>query len=214
MSSETTSSPLKIVLGVSVIIALFASVMYLKAPAGKSAPPELQAMLWPQPRQLQSFNLVDQHQQPFNLERLAGKWTLLFFGYTHCPDVCPMTFSVLKAVYDSLDQYPEIKSNTQVVFISVDPERDPPEHIAEYVAYFDKDFIGATGTLDAIDDFAHQLSAGYIKEPADEFGNYQVNHTGSIYLIGPQKRIHGAFAPPHQPKVIVDLYLKVIEFRD
>jgi protein SCO1/2 len=215
MGSETKNSPLKALLGVSVIIALFASVMFFKASDTKPTPPlELQAVLWPQPRQLQEFNLTDHFKQPFNLERLEGKWTLLFFGYTHCPDVCPMALSVMQAVYASLEQSPEIKSNTQIVFVSVDPDRDPPERLAEYVAYFHKDFVGVTGVVAEIDDFAKQLSAGYVKEPADELGSYQVSHTGSIYLIGPQKRVHGAFSPPHEPKTIVSQYKQVLEFEE
>ena len=214
MESETKSSLPKALLGVSLIIALFASVMFFRAPGDKLAtPPELQATLWPQPRQLQEFNLTDQLKQPFSLDRLGGKWTLLFFGYTHCPDVCPMALSVMKAVYAGLDQHPEIKLKTQIVFVSVDPDRDPPERLAEYVAYFHKDFVGVTGAVTEIDNFAQQLSAGYVKEAADELGSYQVSHTGSIYLIGPQQRVHGAFSPPHEPKTIVSQYMKVLELQ-
>ncbi|HEC16177.1 MAG TPA: SCO family protein [Sedimenticola sp.] len=212
MGSETKNSPLKALLGVSLIMALFASVMFFRAPGGKP-PPELQAVLWPQPRQLQDFNLTDHLKRPFGLDRLGGKWTLLFFGYTHCPDVCPMALSVMRELYAGLDQYPEIKADTQIVFVSVDPERDPPERLAEYVTYFDKDFIGVTGAAGEIDNFARQMSAGYVKEPVGESGNYQMNHTGSIYLIGPQKRVHGAFAPPHEPRTMVSQYLKILEFR-
>jgi len=214
MSSEVKNSPLKALVALGLIVILFVSVFLLKAPVKKTVPAELQAVLWPEPRQLTAFELAEADGKKLNLKRLADKWTLLFFGYTSCPDVCPMTLAVLKAVYKRLAEHPQIQANTQVVFISVDPGRDSPEHIAKYVAYFDKSFVGVTGSVGGIDDFAKQLSAGYVKEEPDEDGAYQVNHTGSIYLIGPDQRVHGAFAPPHRPKAITEQYLEVLKFQE
>jgi len=214
MNTEVKKTPLKALIGIGVIITLFASVLLFRPPAPLIIPPSLQAVLWPMPRQITSFNLVEKEQIAFNLERLANKWTLIFFGYTNCPDVCPMTLSVMKAVYDGLASNPEIQANTQVVFISVDPARDSPEHIGKYVTYFDESFIGATGTAEEIDKFTRQLSAGYILEEPNELGIYQVNHTGSIYLIGPKQKIHGAFTPPLQPKIIIEQYLDIRKLRE
>ncbi|MFC1602493.1 SCO family protein [Pseudomonadota bacterium] len=214
MNSEAKNSPMKALIGITIIVVLFASVFLLKAPPKKTVPAELQAVLWPEPRQLQAFELNEAAGGALNLARFADKWTLLFFGYTSCPDVCPMTLSVMKAVYDSLAEYPEIQAKTQVLFVSVDPERDSPEHIAKYVAYFDKSFTGATGSVEAVDKFAAQLSAGYVKEKPAEDGTYQVSHTGSIYLIGPKQRVHGAFSPPHKPKDITELYLDVLKLQE
>ena len=214
MSSESKSSPMKALVGVAVIVLLFMSVFLFKAPAKITVPAELQAVLWPEPRQLTAFELPEAGGKVLNLSRLADKWTLLFFGYTSCPDVCPMTMSVMKAVYDDLVEYPEIQAKTQVVFISVDPERDSVEHVAKYVTYFDKSFVGVTGSIKAIDGVAKQMSAGYIKGEPNEDGAYQVEHTGSIYLIGPRQRVHGAFSPPHKPKAITELYLDILKLRD
>ncbi|VAX06270.1 Cytochrome oxidase biogenesis protein Sco1/SenC/PrrC, thiol-disulfide reductase involved in Cu(I) insertion into CoxII Cu(A) center [hydrothermal vent metagenome] len=214
MNSEIKNSPIKALVGIGAVITLFVSVIFFKPPTPLTVPPDLQAVLWPEPRQITDFSLLGKGQKPFNLERLANKWTLLFLGYTNCPDVCPMTMSVLKAVYDGLAKYPEIQSSTQVVFISVDPARDSPEHIGQYVSYFDNSFIGATGTVEELNKFTRQLSAGYILEEPNELGTYQVNHTGSIYLIGPQQRIHGAFTQPHKPETIIEQYLNVLKLRD
>ncbi len=205
---------MKALIGVGIIVVLFTSVFLLKAPEKKAAPAELQAVLWPEPRQLMPFELPEAGGKVFNLSRLADKWTLLFFGYTNCPDVCPMALSVMKAVYDDLAEYPQIQAKTQVVFVSVDPERDSPEHVAEYVTYFDEHFIGVTGSAAAIDGLAKQMSAGYIKEKPEEDGSYQVSHTGSIYLIGPKQRVHGAFSPPHRPEVITEQYLEILKLRN
>jgi len=214
MSSESKSSPAKVLVGIGIIVLLFTSVFLFKAPAKVTLPTELQAVLWPEPRQLTAFELSGANGDALNLARLEDKWTLLFFGYTSCPDVCPMTLSVLKAVYDSLEEHPEIQAKTQIVFVSVDPDRDTPEHISEYVEYFDKSFTGFTGSVKAIDALTKQLSAGYIKDEPDEHGAYQVNHTGSIYLIGPKQRVHGAFSPPHKPKVITEQYLDILKLRN
>ncbi len=214
MSAESKGSPMKALVAVAVIALLFMSVFLFKAPAKLTVPAALQAVLWPEPRQLTDFELSGGEGKIFNLPRLADKWTLLFFGYTSCPDVCPMALSIMKAVYDDLAEYPEIQAKTQVVFVSVDPERDSPEHVAEYAAYFDEGFIGVTGSASAIDALTKQMSAGYIKEePQEEGGSYQVSHTGSIYLIGPKQRLHGAFSPPHKPKAITELYLDVVKLR-
>jgi len=214
MSSESKSGLMKALVGVGIIVLLFTSVFLLKAPVKKSVPAELQAVLWPAPRQLTAFELPEAGGKGLNLSRLADKWTLLFFGYTNCPDVCPMALSVMKAVYDDLAEYPQIQAKTQVVFVSVDPDRDSPAHVAEYVTYFDKSFIGVTGSAEAINGLAKQMSAGYIKEKPEDDGSYQVSHTGSIYLIGPKQRIQGAFSPPHKPKVITEQYLKILKLRN
>ncbi len=214
MSSEVKRSPMKALIGIGIVALFFASVFLLKPSTLKKFPAELQAVLWPEPRQLTAFELSEAGGGALDLARLKDKWTLLFFGYTSCPDVCPMTLSVMKAVYDSLAEKPEIQAKTQVVFISVDPDRDTPEHISEYVEYFDKSFAGFTGSIEAIDALTLQLSAGYIKDEPDEHGAYQVNHTGSIYLIGPKQRVHGAFSPPHIPKAITEQYLDILKLRD
>ncbi len=213
MSAESKSSPIKALVGVAVIVVLFMSVFFFKTPEKLTVPAELQAVLWPEPRQLSDFELSGGEGEAFDLSHLEGKWTLLFFGYTSCPDVCPMALSVMKAVYDDLAEYPDVQAKTQVVFVSVDPERDSPKHVAEYAAYFDERFIGITGSLEAIDGFAKQMHAGYIKDEPGEGGAYQVSHTGSIYLIGPKQRVHGAFPPPHRPKVIIEQYLDVVKLR-
>jgi protein SCO1/2 len=210
MNQETRTSPAKILIGLLLIIGMTLTVIALKpTPTSTQAvPAELQAVLWPMPKPLQSFNLVDQQQQAFKLERLKGKWSFLFIGYTHCPDICPMALASINSTYNLLKQ-PEVIASTQVAFVSVDPDRDTPEHLASYIAYFNKDFIGATGTQADIDQFVKQLGAGYSKEPADESGSYQVSHTSSIFLINPAGEVAGAFSMPHDPKTIAAQYLQI-----
>jgi protein SCO1/2 len=171
---------------------------------------DLQPILWPEPKPLQAFTLVDQHQQPFTLERLNGKWTFLFFGYTSCPDICPTTMTVLKTVYERLQQeITETPAKIQVVFISVDPQRDMPKQLAEYVAFFNQEFIGVTGVEAEINGLTRQLGAGYLKQPVGTAGDYQISHTSTIFLIDPQQRLYAGFSPPQVPETIVNQSLKL-----
>jgi len=171
-------------------------------------PSELQGILWPEPKPLQTFTLIDQHQQPFSLEHLKGKWTFLFFGYTYCPDICPTSMVVLKTVYKHLQQK-SIALDLQVVFVSVDPARDTSTIILDYLEYFSKEFVGLTGTAKDIEEFARQIGAGYIKQTNDQTGGYQVNHTSTFFLIDPQARLHAGFPPPHIPQTIVNQFLQI-----
>lgn len=186
--------------------------LYLRiTPPPRAIPPELQGVLRPAPKPLRPFSLVDHSGRPFTLDRLRDKWTLFFFGYTYCPDICPTALATLSVVFQRLEQHPGLIPGTQVVFVSVDPQRDRPEKLAEYVAYFDRRFIAATGAVAEIDGLARQLGAGYQIEPVDESGNYLVSHTGSIFLVDPQARLLGAFSFPHDPETITDQFLMIRE---
>lgn len=172
----------------------------------KPIPQELQGVLRPHPKPLQPFELVDQRNQPFTLERLRDKWSLLFFGYTYCPDICPTTLSTLSAVAGKLRSESQTIGNEQVVFVSVDPERDRPETLAGYLKYFNEGFVGVTGSKSAIDNLTRQFNAGYMKEAGTQPGEYLISHTSSIFLVAPDMQLIAAFAPPHDPNTIVAQY--------
>ncbi len=180
--------------------------------AQKDVPPELLGVLRPEPKPLQPFTLVDQYNQPFTQEDLKGKWSMLFFGYTYCPDICPMALSTLTSVVNELKWHPDVLSDTKIVFVSVDPQRDKPEVLAGYMEFFGKEFLGVTGTEDGIDDLTHQFGAGYIKEPESAPGEYQIAHTSSIFLVDPKMRLVAAFSQPHQPGTIVEQYQEIRAF--
>lgn len=195
--------------GIWILVAILAlSFWYTRTPS-LSAPPELMGVLRPEPKPLVTFELTDQNGKPFTIERLQGKWTFTFFGYTNCPDVCPATMSVLTKIDNELSANHE---NLQVLFVSVDPERDTPEHLFEYMSYFNKKFTAITGAKKEIDNLAQQYSAGYIKEPETTAGNYLVNHTSAIFLTDPQARLVAAFSQPHNPKTIVEQYVKIRKY--
>jgi protein SCO1/2 len=188
---------------------LLAAVFFWMLPDKKTIPPELQSVLRPEPKPLQAFSLTDQYQQAVNLEHLQGKWSLVFFGYTYCPDICPTTLSTLTRVVRLLQNDPQSPANIQVVFVSVDPQRDTPEVIEGYLKYFNEAFVGITGTQQGIDDLSRQFGAGYMKEPDTTPGQYLVSHTSSIFLVDPQGRLLASFSPPHDPNTIVDQFQQI-----
>lgn len=173
--------------------------------------PDIEGFLWPNPRVIQPFTVVDQHNQPFNLDNLRGKWSFLFFGYTHCPDVCPITMALLNQAQKKLAAQNQAK-NVQMIFISVDPKRDTPEQVAEYVKYFNKDFIGLTGTEEQITSLANQMGVVHVQDEETAAGEYLVDHSASIFLISPTGQWLAIFSTPHDADNIVKRYLAIREF--
>lgn len=154
------------------------------------------AVLLERPRILSGFDLVDNHGQPFNTESLKGQWTLVFFGFTNCPDVCPNTMSLLNTFYKALDE--ETMSDTRVMLVSVDPDRDSVQKLDEYVNYFHSDFIGVTGPFLNLKRFANQLNVPFNKVPMEN-GDYTMDHGGQVVLINPNGHYHAYFRAPLDP---------------
>jgi protein SCO1 len=165
------------------------------------------ATLLAPPRPLPPLALVDQDNRPFAVDRLRGRWTFVFFGFTSCPDVCPLTMAALAETSKLLANVPE-KLRPQVVMISVDPERDTPERLAGYVHGFDPAFIGATGTKTAIDELAQRMGVLVAKRPL-EGGSYSVDHSTSVFLIDPDGALRALFSAPHTPQLIAEDYRRI-----
>ena len=135
-----------------------------------------------QVRQLPPVGLLDQHGEQRQLDQLKGKWSLVFFGYTFCPDICPTTLADLRLIRSQLPQ--ATREQVQVVLISVDPQRDTPEQLKQYLGYFDPQFVGLTGTPEAIQASANALGVPYV--PGDSSKpDYTVDHGGNLALIDP-----------------------------
>lgn len=145
------------------------------------------------PRDFGEIQLIDHRGNPFTRERFLGKWTLVFFGFTYCPDICPTTMSFLNQLLEQL-QGTEAE-DTQVVMVTVDPARDTVEQLAGYVPYFNPDFIGVTGDFLDIHRFATALNTPFRKVPGQD-ENYQVDHSANVVLINPRGDYHGFFKAP------------------
>jgi protein SCO1/2 len=145
------------------------------------------------PRNIGEFDLIDHHGNPFNPGRLEGQWTLVFFGFTHCPDICPTTMTFLNTFLESLEGTEA--QDPQVVMVSVDPARDTVQQLADYMPYFNPDFTGVTGEFLDIHRFATKLNTPF-RKVMDEDGSYQVDHSSNIVLINPRGDYHGFFRAP------------------
>src|SRR5256886_15866699 len=158
--------------------------------------PDRVMTLFPAPKPLAAFAFTDQENRVFDLSRLKGKWSFLFFGYTHCPDICPTPLARLARARDNFANSAAGAKVVQFVFISVDPNRDTAGKLGQYVAYFDATFLGVTGGDAQLGNLAGQLGAAYQVEVKPGAENYPVLHTAAVFLVGPQARYRAGFAPP------------------
>jgi protein SCO1/2 len=163
---------------------------------------KLMGTLWPEPRTLSDFRMSDTRGGEFTPAALRGQWTLIFFGYTSCPDICPTTMLTLNRVTTAVQAAGGKKPS--VVLVSVDPDRDDLQSLGEYVSYFDEEFLGVRGADRELQTLTSQIGVMYALDIADEDGNYEVAHSATIFLVDPEARIHAAFSPPHQPGDIVE----------
>ena len=205
----------KLPIGTIVIFGFFLLTMVATYYLTKPSPPpqELAGVLRPGFKLLEPFELTDHNNAVFNEQRFLDKWSFVFFGYTSCPDVCPATLYVLSSIHGLLvDETGEKPEDMQVVFISVDPERDTIEKLADYITYFNKDFIGTTASKAVIDKVAQQFGAGYIMEAETSASVYNVSHTSAIFLVDPYGRLVASFSQPHQPTTITTQYKKIRKY--
>jgi protein SCO1/2 len=149
--------------------------------------------LFETPRDLGEFSLLDQRGEVFVPERFEGGWTLVFFGFTYCPDVCPATMSFLNGFIKELEGTEA--EDTRVVMISVDPARDTVEQLGEYVPYFNPDFTGVTGEFLELHRLATAMNTPFRKVPG-QGENYLIDHSANVVLINPRGDYHGFFKAP------------------
>lgn len=199
-----------VILGAAVLaggLGFWASHRWLQTPSAE--PVAMQsALLYPQPKVIADFQLRDPAGQAFTLERWRGHWNLVFFGFTNCPDVCPTSLAVARDARKLLQaEAPDI--DLKVSFISVDPERDEPKLLADYVRFFDADFLAATGTVEALTALTAPLGVIFAKVPTgDGPFDYTIDHTASLLIVDPEGRLKGLIRPPHDAaRIAADLKL-------
>ena len=168
-----------------------------------------QDLFWPNPKQINDFNSKDHDNKDFGLKQMSGKWSFVFFGYTNCPDICPITMSVMADVYQKIvDEF----ENVQIIFITVDPERDTANKLSSYVSYFHKDFIGIHSELENENNLIKQIGIAYFYNKEDE--KYLVDHSASIFVIDPKMRLIAKLSPPHQSERVIDKFKNIKRFID
>ncbi len=166
--------------------------------AAEAPGPQLQVVrLFEQPRVLPAFSLQQSDGTPLVPGELQGHWTLVFLGFTHCPDVCPTTLARLAQAQKAWAALPEA-TRPRVLFVSVDPDRDTPDRVGEYAHAFHKDTLAATADLPALEAFARSLSLVFMKVPAPAGApadQYSVDHSAALAVLDPQARMAGVVQP-------------------
>lgn len=170
-------------------------------------PPEISGIYLPKPEFVMPFVLTTAENENFTDENLLGKWSVLFFGFTYCPDVCPTTLATLDNVMTGLDEkYPSL-IKPQVVFISIDPERDNLAQLNKYIKYFNQDFVGVTGSQKQLNSLSRQMGVVYDKVflgNGEESDDYLMEHSTSLALINPKGGIQAILTAPHDVDTMVD----------
>lgn len=166
-----------------------------------------------QPREINNFNLSDNHGNPFTKANLKGHWTMMFFGFTNCGYVCPTTMASLNKMYQSLQKELPQDKLPQIVMISVDPDRDSVDRMNSYVTSFNPNFIGARADISETIALEQQLHIAAAKMQTDGQGKnqYTINHSADILLFNPEGKLQAYLSFPHQPEQMVKDYKSILQ---
>lgn len=173
-------------------------------------PAALASVLLPAPRPLEAFELRGDDGRRFDRDRLRGRWTMMFFGYTSCPDICPTTLTMLRKVAERL----ATEEAVQYVFVTVDPARDDLEAVGEYVDFFHPELIGVSGEPAAIESLMRQLNVMARRSNEGDTDAYTISHTSSIMLVDPDARLVATFPPPHEPGRIAEQFTMLRDYME
>ncbi len=205
------------------IFSMLVVVLCLSGCSSTDVPQTEVATILSEPQAIPRFTLSRGPQQPFSNPDLDGHWSLFFFGYTRCPDVCPTELFTLAETLRRMEERPELVSSVpQVVFVSVDPQQDQPQAVQQYTGYYHPKFFGMTGEQAVVDELAASMGAVYERvyyhdgkelavdpqqgPPPGLENAYLINHSATLFLLNPNGALHAVFSTPHIPeKIIQDL---------
>ena len=188
---------LLVVVALAAGLGLWASQRHFGGVRPAAAPAVASFTLLPTPRALPAFSLQQSDGTPLTGDELKGHWTVVFLGFTHCPDICPTTLAQLAGAQKQWASLPEA-SRPRVLFVSADPERDTPEMIGKYAHAFHPDTIAATGPIPQLQAFTRSLSLVFMKSPGSsgQPNDYSIDHSATLVLLDPQARMAGVVQPP------------------
>lgn len=181
------------------VIAIVAAAAYFLST--RPDPEAQHATVLPERMALPEFSLRDHHNAPFTREDLRGRTSLVFFGFTHCPDICPATLQQLAVARKRIAEQAGDAPAPGIVLISVDPERDTPAKLREYVEHFGDGVTGVTGEPDELRKLTSALGIYY--EKSGDGGDYTVNHTTAVLVVDDAARLQAMFSAPHKPEYFV-----------
>lgn len=173
--------------------------------------PDINGFVLQQPRLLPAFELLDGQGETFTSADFVGAWSFLYFGFTYCPDICP-TAMVEMAKLKTLLSATRPGLVAEFYLVSVDPERDTPQRVQEYVTYFDDNFKGLTGDLDEISKLAQTASVIHVIEPSADGESYEVGHSSTITLLDPHGSIRAIFREPLRAATLADDVSQVLSY--
>jgi protein SCO1/2 len=199
---------------VLVIVAFAAGLLLARLLApGHSPPPATEvATVLSTPRALPTLELNDQDGRALGPDFFRGHWTLVFFGFTQCPDICPTTLATLAQATQELEDLPA-PQRPRVLLVSVDPERDTPDILAPYVRFFDPDFMAARGSPEATAEAAAAFAVPYAKVSLPD-GGYTLEHGSGLFLVGPAGELLGYFSAPHDAGKIARDYRSIVRWAE
>lgn len=182
------------------------------APSKVEPPQTERATVFPAPRAVPALDLVDQDGKPLGPDFFDGHWTLVFFGFTQCPDICPTTLATLAQASRQLSDLPA-GEQPRVLLVSLDPERDAPDILAPYVRFFDPSFLGARGSLEATAAAAAAFNLPYAKVPLPD-GGYTLDHGSGIFVVGPSGGTEAYLSAPHEAATIASDYRRILAWAE
>lgn len=200
--------PMLALVGMLAVIVGFLAARFIFEARGGGQPVLLTGSVIEPPRPLPEFSLLDGRNQPFKRANLRDHWSLLFFGFTNCPDVCPNTLSLLSQVNKQLIDLPQSR-RPQVVFVSVDPQRDSADKVGAYARFFNTDFVGVTGALEEIDNFTKAIGVPVARVALDT-GGYTVDHSGAVFAIDPDGALRALFSSPRDATELASDYRRLV----
>lgn len=208
MNNEQRQGVAKTVTIAVLAMVIFVSGFFYKmtAASGELSPEFIaahNAFLFENPRELPPFELVDKNGAPFTNDDLAGPWSLVFFGFTFCPDICPTTLGLLRQLHSELPA--ELQADTRIILASVDPARDTPEVLKQYLDFFNPEFQAVTGEFMPVYRFATALNMPFSKVPGGG-KDYLVDHGGNIAILNGNGHYIGFMKTPLDPALMLSFY--------
>ena len=168
-------------------------------------------ILWPNPHKIENFDLTDQFNKPVTLNNLKGKWSIVFFGFINCPDICPSTLQIMARAHKELQKNSVYSRLGQIIFVSVDPERDTPNQLHKYASHFSPELIAATADIDSLKTITRTFKSLFMKT-YDSDSSYSVDHSSGIFLISPETEMLSVLTYPHNYSAIIERFEKASEF--
>ena len=171
-----------------------------------------EGILWPSPPKLNEFFLIDQDNLPFTLDDLKGRWSIMFFGFANCPDICPSTLMEISKAEKKLREIPEFGNSGQLIFISVDPKRNTPTILKTYVSHFSSRLQAASGSQEELQILAKSVGAIFLTVDSDSNNNsYSVDHSAGIFFVSPDATLFSVLTQPIVDTIILDRMNNVLK---